>query len=81
MLLDSFLFMKLMEGSTLFSLSAISSIFMFCCWRISISSIYLKYVVLLCSLYLKGPDSKNSRNRQANTLLSGFPMGKPYFCL
>ena len=38
--------------------------------KISISSIYLKYVELLGSLYLKGPDSKNSRNRQANTLLS-----------
>ena len=38
--------------------------------KISISLIYLKYVVLLGSLYSKGLDSKNSRNRQANNPLS-----------
>ena len=47
--------------------------------KISISSIYLKYVVLLGSLYLKGPDSKSSRNRQTNTPLSGFPMVEAVF--
>ena len=36
-------------------------------------------MVLLGSLYLEGPDSKNSINRQANTPLSGFPMGNPIF--
>ena len=47
----------------------------------SISSIYLKYVVLLGSLYLKEPDSKNSKNTQTNTQLSGFCIGRPEFCL
>ena len=32
-------------------------------------------------MYLKGPDSKNSKNRQARTLLSRFPIGRPDFCL
>ena len=50
--------MKLMEGSTLFSCSAISSILMFSGWKITISSIYLKYVVLLVSLFLKKLASK-----------------------
>ena len=45
----------------------------------SISSIYQKFVVSLASLYLKVPDSKNSWNKQANPLLWGFPMGRPYF--
>ena len=62
-LFDSFSYVKLLEGSTLFNFSAISAIFKFLGWKISISSIYLKYVVLLGSWYLKGPDSKNSRNR------------------
>ena len=57
-LLDSFLYVKLMEDSTLLNFSVIFSIFMFWNRKISISSIYLKYVVLLSSLYLKGPDSK-----------------------
>ena len=47
--------------------------------NISVSSIYLKYMKLIGSLYLKGLDSKNSRNKQPNTPLSGFPMGRPYF--
>ena len=42
-----------------------------------ISSIYLKYVALIGYLYLKGLDSKNSKNRQVKTSLSGFPIGKP----
>ena len=72
-LFDSFSYIKLMDGSTLFNFSVITSIFMFWGRKISISSIYLKCVVLLGSLYLKGPDSKNSRNTQASTPLSGFP--------
>ena len=47
----------------------------------SISSIYLEYVVLMSSLYLKEPDSKEFKNRQASTPLSGFPMWRPDFCL
>ena len=43
-------------------------------------NIYLKYVQLLGILYLKGPDSKNSMNRQARTPLSGLPIGSPDFC-
>ena len=78
-LLDSFSWVKLIEGSTLFILSEISSVLMFRGRKISISSIYLKYVVLLGSLYLKGPDSKNSRNRKANTPLGGFPWGGHIF--
>ena len=62
-LFDSFSYVKLMAGSTLFNFSAISSILMFQGRKISILSIYLKYEVLLGSLYLKGADSKNSRNR------------------
>ena len=49
--------------------------------KISISSIYLKYVVLLDSQYLKGLDSKNSRNYQTNSPLGGFTTGRPYFYL
>ena len=59
-LLDSFSLVKFKEGSTLFSFSVISSILIFWSKKISISSIYFKYVVLLGGLYLKGPDSKNS---------------------
>ena len=31
------------------------------------------------NLYLKGPDSKNSKNRLARTLPSRFPEGRPDF--
>ena len=55
-LLDSFSWMNLMEGSTLFSFSVISSILMFWVRKISISSVYLKYAALLGSLFLKGQD-------------------------
>ena len=60
-LLDSLLLGELMEGSTFLDFSAISSIFMFSGRKISISLIYLKYVVLLGSLYLNGPDSMRTR--------------------
>ena len=73
-LLDYFSSVKLMEGSTLFSFSAISSILMFWCKKKSILSIYLKYVMLLGSLYLKRTDSKTSRNRQYH-----FPRGGHIF--
>ena len=76
-LLNYFSLVKLMKDPSLFSFS---SIFMVWVRKISISSIYLKYVVLLVSLYLKGTYSKNYRNRQANTLLD-FPWrGHIFFC-
>ena len=56
MLLDLFSLVKLMEGSKLFSFTTISSILMFWGRKISILLIYLKYVVLLGSLYLRGLD-------------------------
>ena len=46
-----------------------------------ILSIYLKYVVLIGGLYLKGLDSKNVKNRQARTPVSVFPIGRQDFCL
>ena len=42
---------------------------MVCSRKISMLSIYRKYVVFLGSLYLKGQKSKNSKNRQANTTM------------
>ena len=47
-----------MVGSTAFSLSAMWVFFtlVFCGRRVSMSSMYLMYVQLLGSLYLKGPD-------------------------
>ena len=59
-----------MEGSTLFNFSAVSLIFMFWGWKMSMGC-----------LYLKGPDSKNSKYRQARTPLGRFPIGRPDFCL
>ena len=81
MLFNSFSHVKLTKGSTLFTFSVISSIFMFWGRKMNISSIYLHYVVLMGNLYLKGLDSKNSKNRQARTPLSGFPIEKPAFYL
>lgn len=69
-----------MVGSTEFSFLAMCSISVFVGRRINMSSMYLKYVQLLGSLYLKGPDSRNSRKRHARTPLSGLPMGNPDFC-
>ena len=70
-----------MEGSTLFNFSAICSIFIFSDKKMSISSMYLKYEVLMRNLYLKGLDSKNSKNKQAKIPLSRFPIGRPNFSL
>ena len=81
-LFDSFSYVNLMVGTTLFYFSAISSIFKFRGRKMrSISSIYLKYVVLMGSLYLQVPDSKNSKYRHARTPLNGFSIGRPDFFL
>ena len=69
-----------MVGSTEFILSVMCSISVFAGRRINMSSMYLKYVQLLGSLYLKEPDSRNSRKRHARMPLSGLPMGHPDFC-
>ena len=42
---------------------------------------YVKLVALMGNLYLKGLNSKKSKNNQAKTTASGFPTERPNFCL
>ena len=64
-LFDSFSLIKLTEGSTLINFSLIFPIFMFWGRKMRISSMYMKYVALMSSLYLKEPNSKESKNKEA----------------
>ena len=53
---------------------------MFCVKKMNMLSVYLKYVVIIDNLYSKGPNSKNSKNRQAKTPVSRFPIAGPILC-